>query len=777
MRLPDLPLVVLDTETTGFIPRVNRIIEFASVRVEGGKVSDTYETLISIPGEVPAVVRTITRIRNEDLQGKPTMEEVRDEIMNRIGKDAIIVGQNVGFDLRMLKGEGIDLTEYPWIDTSMLASLVFPELESYSLGYVSKVLKLDHEPVHRALGDVNATLALLSKCWERLLKLPQDLRDPLDSIMSRAPEGYRRFFSALPAAEDTEQPKWFVEAIKDVLAPVKMKVPTIEAPATPSKGMVQIVEEPLDAWALAATIKSLVKSSGKHLVAVKNLHATLRQMPLIDGVSVAHPPHNLIDVSLVARLAEQDQFTADEATLATKLAWYEPPTTEALPIHGDERAIWSSKVAATETSPEYIQQFAKPNDVLLMNHWQLLTILENEEHPARKWLTEATHIVIDDASMLEDTATKAYGWYCSFDDIRAGAEGRPQLTKFTDLLQLWSEKTRHFQDVRYLVAADLTSAEGSGLLSQLDALMNGQEIPVDEPLRRQLAQLQNMLDPNKLAGRIAFIETRQNGSQYLQSVPERIGELLNEYLYSKYPTTLFVPPESATTLREIIPRETTTELRSGVFDEEISTVPLEFSGGKSIEEILKNPPEGKTVFLATSRGKIEEAFVKFTEELEAKDITLICQNFSGGMGRMQAEFDASTGTTVWMLTPWSFESVELQEANVDHLIIESLPFDHPSHTILSKRCEHYQDPFSEYSLPRLQHRLFRLLRIFSRYRAKDGDVIVLDPRLDTKKYGKEVWQYLQKITGAHNETPKEEPVRKTKAPPKKSDDVEQLTLL
>ena len=45
MQLPDVPFVVLDAETTGFIPRVNRVIEFALVSVEGGKVVKEYEQL------------------------------------------------------------------------------------------------------------------------------------------------------------------------------------------------------------------------------------------------------------------------------------------------------------------------------------------------------------------------------------------------------------------------------------------------------------------------------------------------------------------------------------------------------------------------------------------------------------------------------------------------------------------------------------------------------------------------------------------------------------
>ena len=77
MKLPPLPLVVLDTETTGFVPKVHRIIEFASMRAEGGEVTEMYEQLFSIPGEVPPQVQVLTRIKPAELVGKPTFEQCK----------------------------------------------------------------------------------------------------------------------------------------------------------------------------------------------------------------------------------------------------------------------------------------------------------------------------------------------------------------------------------------------------------------------------------------------------------------------------------------------------------------------------------------------------------------------------------------------------------------------------------------------------------------------------------------------------------------------------
>ena len=211
--LPNLSFTVLDTETTGFIPRTNRVIEFASARIEEEKIVDRFEQLIAIPkNDVPPVIQVLTRIRPEALTGKPTFEECKTTIFEHIGEDTLIVGQNVSFDIKMLKGEGMDLSERLWIDTSMLASLVFPELASYSLSYVSTVLKINHEPVHRAMGDVVATLELLEKCWDRILELPQDKLDELRDAFSKSSAGYKLLARALPKKSiKKNQPTWLVQ--------------------------------------------------------------------------------------------------------------------------------------------------------------------------------------------------------------------------------------------------------------------------------------------------------------------------------------------------------------------------------------------------------------------------------------------------------------------------------------------------------------------------------------------------------------------------------------
>ena len=749
MTLPPLPFIVLDTETTGLSPRVHKIVELALVRLEDGKIIDQYEQLYNSDDGIPPHVQVLTRIRPEDLQGKPTLKEHLDDLRARIGPDTLLIGQNLGFDLDMLRAEGLDLREYPWVDTSMLASLVFPELASYSLGYMSTVLNLRHDPVHRALGDVRATLELLSRIWERIEKLPMEHLTVLRSTLARSTSGYQRLAECLPQTSNAQSLPWSLPAKENIAHDAK---PCVLPPAAP--GTVTLLEDTLDPHGLHHLMNTLrnaphpdplPRGEGKTTwIAVKNLEATLRRIRLPADVRVLHPPFLLLDPEAAERLQEQNAWTADEATLAVKLHWFPTRVREDIPIHGGERDVWNGKLACTDASPLYTTQFEDIPPVILLDHRQLLHFLANPEHSAHSALHTDHVIVVDDASMLEDTATKAYGYHVTVSDLRAASVGHPALTKFTDLLELWVEKVRGNDDVHILNERDRTRKETNGLREQLAGHTGDASLP--PRTQEHLRSLAAILSEDN-GTRLAWIECRQHKTT-LHAAPESPAELLHQNLSSRFPTVLLSPP-GFTSLPE------TTSGDPAVHPSPLPPTPLRISypENSNVTTILENPPPGKTVLLLPSKRIIEEQFVRFTERLEKQGIVLICQGLSGGQGRMEAEFAEAAAPTILLLTPWTYEGFELPLETADHLIVDSLPFDHPSDLLIQMRSKHYTDAFTGYTLPRLKLRLFRLLRTFCRHRTPNGDVSILDKRIREKKYGGEVRAYLEQFSSQKSSTP------------------------
>jgi hypothetical protein len=274
-----------------------------------------------------------------------------------------------------------------------------------------------------------------------------------------------------------------------------------------------------------------------------------------------------------------------------------------------------------------------------------------------------------------------------------------------------------------------------------------------------LSSLQRIVSEENIAHRIAWIELKPGGNLLLQSVPERIGLLLQDRLFSRKPVTLRIPQGSRRMLPEILPPGASATMDAASPTDALQ-LPLSFPASNALESFLEQPLTGKTIILVPGRRTIEDLYVKFAIRMEEAGATLVCQGLNGGLGRMQAEFLAAEGPTVWLLTPWMFEGVDLPASSVHHLVIHTMPFDHPNHAVLSRRSQFYPKAFEEYSLPRLLHRAFRLLRTYARSRTTTGDVMILDERLRTRSYGRIVMEYLNQFG-----TDIDAPIMTTSAPP------------
>lgn len=749
MKLPSIPLLILDTETTGFVPVIHRVIEYACAVAKDGKIVKEYEQLLSIEkNDIPTVVQVLTQIRPKDLEGKPTFGEIFETIEAMLTPGTVVVGQNIPFDLRMLKGEGWDMTDSPWIDTAMLASIVFPELKSYSLGYMSEVLGLTHEPKHRALGDVRATVEMLSLCTERLEQLPAADLDAIKALAARGPAGYRMFFesmepsgkprSRLRSAQSLhggrKKPDWL--SLRKHAGP---KASDRSIPATTFEkvpvGSVGLAEESFCSETLASILAGAKRGT---IVAVKNLDAVLRRTEIKEDIVILPSPDFLLSKESAERFLAQQTFTADELTLAIKLHLYQPSTKSDLPVHGDEYAVWAAKLAGSKDGPEYGTRRKKLGSaIVLTSHHELVTIAAADSSA----FTKSSSLVIDDASMLEDTATSALGWTCLISTLRAAATGHDHLTKCVDLVELWAERTRNGMDLRYLAPSDLEDSDVLNLRKIIADLLAG-DLP--HAARRALTDLSLILVPENIAGRITWIESFQDGSKAIKAVPEKIAELLADCLYSRIPTTLLVPQKSLVEQEAIVPSSVEAKTQS------LAVLPVpDFSIsqpiGAQLDSFVKSD-KGKTVLLVSSKRMVEDLYIKNAEEREKAGCTFLCQGFNGGQSRMQAEFAVAPAPVVMILTPWMYETMELPAGTITKLVIQTLPFDHPSHPVFSRRANRYRDSFSGYSLPRLKHRLFRLIRTFVRHAISGGEIIVLDDRLRNKPYGRIVGEYLRSLS-------------------------------
>ena len=167
---------VVDLEATS--ARSNaKIIQVGIVIIENGQIVKAYETDVNPHEKLDPHIRQLTGLTDKRLRKAPDFSQVAREIYELI-EDAIFVAHNVKFDANLLAEalfwEGFELVT-PRIDTVELAQVFFPKFEKYNLGILCEQLEIPLKHAHTALADASATATLFLKIQEKIQKLPKEL--------------------------------------------------------------------------------------------------------------------------------------------------------------------------------------------------------------------------------------------------------------------------------------------------------------------------------------------------------------------------------------------------------------------------------------------------------------------------------------------------------------------------------------------------------------------------------------------------------------------------
>lgn len=160
--LDEVEFVVLDTETTGLRPGPDRVIEVAGLRIRGGEVLETFESLINPGRRLPPFIVQFTGITQEMLSEAPGAEDVVPEFLRFI-EGATLVGHNLSFDSGFLSHEAKLLGQaFPFdgLDTLPMARRFLPGLKRFKLDVVAQHLGISFAQRHRAMGDAEVTAAV-----------------------------------------------------------------------------------------------------------------------------------------------------------------------------------------------------------------------------------------------------------------------------------------------------------------------------------------------------------------------------------------------------------------------------------------------------------------------------------------------------------------------------------------------------------------------------------------------------------------------------------------
>jgi DNA polymerase III epsilon subunit family exonuclease len=204
--LEEAPFVVFDLETTGLSARSARICEIGAVRVRGLEAGDSFQTLVRTGVPLPAPIRAITGIRDEELRSAPAIGPAVGRFLAFAG-DATLVAHNARFDtafldrqLERLNGRRLAA---PALDTAALARRVLDgRIRRVSLAALAHFYGTSVSPCHRALPDAQATaevlVRLIGEAQERGARTLSDLH-ALAAPRARRVYGKRALAHGAPA--------------------------------------------------------------------------------------------------------------------------------------------------------------------------------------------------------------------------------------------------------------------------------------------------------------------------------------------------------------------------------------------------------------------------------------------------------------------------------------------------------------------------------------------------------------------------------------------------
>lgn len=169
--------VAVDLETTGIGAKREKITEIGMVKVEDGRVIDTFHTLVNPHRSIPERIVELTGITDEMVQDAPGIEEVLPQVIG-FCEGYPLIGHQIIFDYGFLTQAAVNMKlkfEKKAVDTLKICRYLMPGEEKKNLGAACLYFGIRPETAHRALSDAMSTHLLYEKLRERFGESRGDL--------------------------------------------------------------------------------------------------------------------------------------------------------------------------------------------------------------------------------------------------------------------------------------------------------------------------------------------------------------------------------------------------------------------------------------------------------------------------------------------------------------------------------------------------------------------------------------------------------------------------
>jgi len=169
--LAALPLLLLDTETTGLDPARDRIVSLAAIAWRGRSAEGgVLDTLVDPGRPIPASATAIHGLSDRDVAGQPGYAQHHHTLVELL-QGRVVLGHTTGFDLAVLAAEArrarLHWTPPASLCVAELAAVALPEARRIDLDALAQRFDIAIDGRHSATGDALAAGAI----FQRLLPL------------------------------------------------------------------------------------------------------------------------------------------------------------------------------------------------------------------------------------------------------------------------------------------------------------------------------------------------------------------------------------------------------------------------------------------------------------------------------------------------------------------------------------------------------------------------------------------------------------------------------
>lgn len=773
-----------------------KIIQVGIVIVENGEITQSYETDVNPHERLDEHIKQLTGLTDARLRKAPEFAQVAKEIFELIN-DAVFVAHNVRFDANLLAEalfwEGFELTT-PRIDTVELSQIFYPTFERYNLGALAFELGIELHHAHSALADATATAQLLLKLREKIAGLPRGL---LEELLSMADcliyesrllieDAYEESSAFLPPSLK-EVHGLYVKKQRRPLESrhlseqfdLNMQLLGMEA-YPEQKQFASYIEEGLKHGSpsfieaptgigktYAYLLTLLVKTSKRILVSVptkilqdqlmKKEAQAIQDLFQVSFHSLKSPKeylqldkfyetlHRESDNRMVQRFKMQllVWLTMTETGELSEVGQLYRHTHFVAEIYHDGQ-LSKRSLFYQEDFWRLGQEKVKTSRVILTNHAYLLTRLEDDQS-----LLEDAVLVVDEAQKLffalEQFSQKELSLTSLLMDIQHCLDQEKDLLqrRLLESIQfelnacskevaqgkraVLSEQTveKMRQDVRELANESLENLKEL-FAERYQSYWIDKETFEDHHIMHLHAGVEGLLSFQDFLTEDVpvFFVSATIGISRKVDLPSLLG-YRNQQMYQ-------VPSERKQHQELLLPIDF-----ADVVSLSASEYALELS--QLVEDLL---PLGKSIFLLFTSKEL------LLETSNALKVPHLAQYRNGDAANIKRRFDR--GESSILLGTGSFwEGVDFSHQNEVIQIITRLPFDNPKEFMVQKVNAQLRDqgknPFYDYSLPVAILRLKQAIGRTSRSDEQESLVLLLDQRVLTKRYGKQILDGLKQV--------------------------------